>query len=364
MAIKTRRDLYNLLEKRMRSTYEKLKEDQELEYGENMLKTYILESTLDSIHSLQKNIGGYKVRIFKTQDKTLYEMKVYKGDEPHSTFFVDTSDPRFWILHTLSRSDKTDQFMNRLVFSVSNNIDFPWFNTYFLENLVKNEIFRGFTLKFEEKIVDDERLPVKSLSMRLWGDAAPKILEALRSHSSLRYSTALSGIGLKHFFDSDGDFVIENITFNAKFTSRGTTIDGHMFIVRKVLEKYKNELKTIEQNSIRYEESEIGYKVYGEPAIIEFQKEIENLEVLLDKILSSTKPFRLWGLKTKIGRDYYKAVCVDLHTGHKLTIEVSPEWMRIYLPYGACGNTVMRLLTNIQQYYDSGAKLVRGDEAI
>ncbi len=85
---------------------------------------------------------------------------------------------------------------------------------------------------------------------------------------------------------------------------------------------------------------------------------------LLDKLLSSTKPFRLWGLKRQINKDYYKAVCVDLHTANKLTMEASPEWIRIYLPYGACGNTVLRLLTNIQQYYDSGAKLVVGDEVI
>ncbi len=68
MPIETRRDLYNLLEIRMKKTYEKLKEDQELESGENLLKTYIIESTLDSIYSLQK-VDGFKIKIDKTRDK-------------------------------------------------------------------------------------------------------------------------------------------------------------------------------------------------------------------------------------------------------------------------------------------------------
>ncbi len=209
MPIETRRDLYNLLEIRMKKTYEKLKEDQELELGENLLKTYVVESTLDSIYSLQK-VDGFKIKIDKTRDETLYVMRIYKEDKPHSTFYVDISDQRFWIFHTLSRSERTDQFMSKFVFSVSNNLDFPWFDTYFLETLVKDEIFRGFTLKFEEKIVNDGEIPIKSLSMKLWGEAAPRILEALRGDTNLRYSTALSGVGLKHVFDSNGDFIIED----------------------------------------------------------------------------------------------------------------------------------------------------------
>jgi len=364
VAIETRRDLYELLESRMRKTYEKLKEEQELEAGENLLKTYVIESNLDSIALLQK-VDEFQIKIERTKDETLYIMKVQKDGKPHSTFYVDISDPRFWILHTLSRSERTDQFISKFVFAISNNLDFPWFDTYFLEDLVKNGIFRGFTLKFEEKIMDDEKIPVKSLSMRLWGEAASRILDVLRRDVNLKYSTALSGVGLKHIFDSNGDFVIEDITYNAKFTARGTTVDGHLFIVRKVIGEYKRKLKTIEQNSIKYEILDLGYKILGEPVAILFRKEIENLDKFLDGLLSSTRPFRLWGLKKQISKNYYKAVCVDLHTAHKLTIEVTPEWMRIYLPYGACGNTVLRLLTNIQQYYDSEAMLmVGGDEII
>ena len=85
---------------------------------------------------------------------------------------------------------------------------------------------------------------------------------------------------------------IEDVTFNAKFTARGTTIDGHLFIVKKVMEEYKRKLMTIEQSSIKYEITDFGCKIRGEPVVIEFMKEVHNLDELLDKLLSSTKPFR------------------------------------------------------------------------
>ena len=117
-----------------------------------------------------------KLRSIKPEIKTLCD-EIYKEDKPHSTFYVDIFDQRFWIFHTLSKSERTDQFMSKFVFSVSNNIDFPWFDTYFLETLVKDEIIRGFTLKFEEKIVNEEEIPIKSLSMKLWGKRRQEFLK-------------------------------------------------------------------------------------------------------------------------------------------------------------------------------------------
>ncbi|RLF42192.1 MAG: hypothetical protein DRN18_02765 [Thermoplasmata archaeon] len=363
MEVETRRDLYNLMELKMKKSYEKLKEEKKLEYEENLLKTYVIETSLESVHSMPK-VGNFEIDIEKTKDKTLYIMKVYEGKRPHSVFYLDASDERFWILHTLSKSEKTDRFMNKIIFSISNNLDFLWFDSRFLEDISKNEIFRGFSLKFEEKIRETGDIHVKTLSMKLWGDAASRILETLRKDDILRYSTALSGIGIKRIFNGGEDFVIEDVTFNGKFTARGTTVDGHLYMIRKFLKKYKEKLSSIEDRSIEYESSDFGYRIKGCPLIIKFSKSVEDIERLLDSLLSSTRPFRLWGLKKEINKGFYKILGVDLHTGDKLTMEASPEWLRIYLPRNSCGNTVLRLLTNIQQHFDSGAELVIEDETI
>jgi hypothetical protein len=49
----------------------------------------------------------------------------------------------------------------------------------------------------------------------------------------------------------------------------------------------------------------------------------------------------------------------SIFTGNTLTFEASPKFVRLYLPSGACGNTVIRFFTNLQHYYDS---LVRAED--
>lgn len=113
----------------------------------------------------------------------------------------------------------------------------------------------------------------------------------------------------------------------------------------------------IENNSIDIYSVQNGFRFSGQPMTILLTKEIENLEFFLDQLLSSKSPFRLWGICKFLKKNFIKINAVDLHTGHELNLEMTPEWIRIYLPKGSCGNTVLRLFTNIQHFYDSDAIL-------
>ena len=95
----------------------------------------------------------------------------------------------------------------------------------------------------------------------------------------------------------------------------------------------------------------------GAPLTIVLSKRIDELDYFLNGLFSSKKPFRLWGLRKPLEPDYVKVCAIDLHNGDKIDFEITPEWLRIYLPAKACGNTVLRLITNIQRYYDSDAYL-------
>jgi hypothetical protein len=48
---------------------------------------------------------------------------------------------------------------------------------------------------------------------------------------------------------------------------------------------------------------------------------------------------------------------VDLHNNDKYTMEICPEWIRLYLGKNACGNTALRIYSNLQRHYDSGATM-------
>ena len=70
-------------------------------------------------------------------------------------------------------------------------------------------------------------------------------------------------------------------------------------------------------------------------------------------MFNSTEPFRLWGLKSKIHDGYFKITAVDLHAGTPINFEIADNLMRAYLFKGNCGNTILRLLANLQIHYDS-----------
>ena len=48
---------------------------------------------------------------------------------------------------------------------------------------------------------------------------------------------------------------------------------------------------------------------------------------------------------------------MDLHAGGKLNLELSQDWIVMYLIKGLCGNTVVRFYSVVQHVYDSKAKL-------
>ena len=104
-----------------------------------------------------------------------------------------------------------------------------------------------------------------------------------------------------------------------------------------------------------------GGRFTGEPLGITFSKPISDMTVFLDRVFSGTVPFRLSGVPVKISDAMYRVTAVDLHVSQVLTFEVAPEFMRVYLPQGTCGNTLSRLYTNLQHYYDSLVTFSTGD---
>ncbi len=359
MTIANRKELTQRLERRLTNTYEMLKEGQQ-ELEQSLLKTYIVESNLPTVFDIPK-VNGYKTEILKTEDNTLFILKV-QNRRKSGIFYIDTLNPRFWFIHTINKSEFTDSFINKFVTSTVNGLDYPWLPIQFLEGLGKEEQFRGFSLKYADKFVDadEDVAPIETLSMKLWGNTAQKVLEILRKDENLRHAVALSGIGIKHFINHD-DFVISDITFQGKFTARGTSIDAYFYIIKKVQKNYEEKIRLIEGNSISISYINKGFRLSGQPMVIILKKEIEDFRSFLNHLLSSKIPFRLWGIYKFLDKDFVKINAVDIHTGHELNLEATPEWIRIYLPQRSCGNTVLRLFTNIQHYYDSDAILEVGE---
>src|ERR1700679_2248537 len=118
--MRNRREMAEFLEKTMSHAYAQLSEKQKLEAETSMLKTYLLEahssgnSNSDvlalvanafSQETLGRNASG---RTHKSQEDFFYNVEI-RWASNSAEFYVDASDPRFWVVHSLSKSTAVDR---------------------------------------------------------------------------------------------------------------------------------------------------------------------------------------------------------------------------------------------------------------
>jgi hypothetical protein len=92
------------------------------------------------------------------------------------------------------------------------------------------------------------------------------------------------------------------------------------------------------------------------PVGIRFSRPIPDLPAFCEELFSSRAPFRLWG-QPFVTDDGASVEAVDLHVGQRLSMELGYDWMRVYLHAGSCGNTVARLISNLQTRFDGALSL-------
>ncbi|WP_423792098.1 hypothetical protein ACPB8Q_05065 [Methanocaldococcus indicus] len=365
MEIKTRKDLYEHLENNMIKSHDNLVEEGKYEMGRNLVKTYIVESNT-SILNLPNYIKELELKIEKTETKGFWILKIKdQKRKKEATFYVDTYDPfgnnRFWLFYTVEKSEVADKYMEKLINPRTSRLDNVWLDKEFLLKF-KDELgveTKQIGIKYLDSLACDAD-EADNLSLKVNGKLLKIIFNKLNELDD-KHFMAITSIGFKKSFEYYEDLelmVIENLYFNGKFSVKGTSFNEHLRIVNGVRERYANMLKIIEEEyEIYYEKKDFGIAVSGSPLLISFEREIEDIEKFLDMLLSTKKPFRLAGFKRKIDKDYYSVVGLDLHNGDKFEMDVSTDWIRLYLSKGACGNTALRLVCNLQQYYDAETTL-------
>ena len=131
----------------------------------------------------------------------------------------------------------------------------------------------------------------------------------------------------------------------------------HHAIVRRVVDRYRRFVEGAEWRALRWEElPEGGARPFGSPITLRFSQRIPDLDYLLEQPFSASEPFRLWGLPRHDGEGVAEVEAVDLHVGQRLRFDITAEWLRVYLFEGGCGNTVTRLVSNLQHHFDTALK--------
>jgi hypothetical protein len=359
----SRREMRDKFQGAMEGSYESIKEDQELEENQNLLKTFLIESNADNVQKRVEKESENPIEVKKTKDDGFFAIKVKIDGKKHQ-LYLDKMDERFWAIHSIEKSDPVSDFVDSVVYPRFTKLDYSWLSNHFLEQVGydNNVQMNQFSLRYEDEFreeMGEKDEDVDKLSMRLWGGRAGSVLSTLRENPELKNSTSLKRVGIRRNFN--GSVLHDRVDYRSKFTSHGETIEGHLYQVREVKEKYYDILNSLETDyALKYNQRQSGVSLDGKPVTIEFDKQIADVKEFAQKLFSTIKPFRVWSVINKFRDDYLICSAVDMHTGDKIDIELSQDRMRIYLPEDSCGNVILRLFTNIQQRYDSNAVL-RGE---
>ncbi len=378
MRVKSRKDMVQLLNDRMNKTYASLLDTQELEIDTSLVKTYLVEAH-DLHKSTHENILRLIKKVFtKSNLKTSADISCEEGedyffivktliDKEKITIYIDATDPRFWLLHSMESSINLDKLHERLT-SNFHEFDNVWFPSQLLEMIASKGHLRGLGLDYDRRNVPDvdfesQNAPVEFLKMQLWGNEAGKVLEILRRKEAFPHSTTLSKVKIKYWAHEDKEsYAIDDIKFNGKITSRGTSFDTHVSLTTELYRKYKEIVSDIEENYSIFLESTNGKQIFnGYPINFYLEQPISDLVKFCKIIFSCTAPFKLWGVPISVSEKFIRVTGFDLHIGAPINFEFKRDYIRLYVPRGTCGNSIVRFYTNLQHYYDSQIKVEAGD---
>ncbi len=367
----------------MQTTYEDLTEERRLAFESTLVKTYIFEvdvpQDLDAEQHasmgrfvqalfLPKGRRDTLVSVSPRSENGFFELNLKRGRQEAILYLDTATNRRFWLGFSISNATTLDWWVDALS-QTQTAFDTVWLWPSFLESVQARGIPRGFGLDYDyRKFESDDPEKTAYLKMQLWGGSDTDALYKLRSNREFSDKVVLAKVRMKEFAGSDNEdiFALQDLKYQGKFTTRGTSFRVHAATASFVRASYEAKIQQIEDNyTIHWKQSDLGHwkqsdlghwkqsdlgRLSLEGFAIHFvpqQTEIP-VETFCEVALRGTTPFRLFGL-TRMVNDYSAvSQVVDLHTGGKFSLEVHPDLISLYLAEGTCGNSVARFYTNLQ----------------
>jgi hypothetical protein len=311
-------------------------------------KTFVLEVHTDEpIAYLADLVGSHNVE--PTDDAFLFQVHLAED-----VIWVDQLDGRFWSFHTDMPAAKAGVFLSRRV-SSRRDLDWMWLPSDHLRHVWPGAASRRVRTNFQGSRLLGGSVPVYDVRVQLSGENAEELLDYISD--DVRYRSAVSFDGVQVALDEpDLGYIQEAVNRMGRFAVSGDSLEFHFQFVRTVVQRYRRLVMLCEERAMDWtafdrDTFETGASFKGYPIHIKFSRPIPDLEIFLDELFSSREPFRLWGIP-RIDGDGAEVEAVDLHVGDLLRLDFGTDWMRIYLAKGACGNTVARLVSNLQHRFD------------
>lgn len=373
--VQTRGELSRYLDQSLSGEYVTTLNDDEFTQTSTFVKSYLVEAHSTDRAAFTTRLNQVFIQILPRLDPSLYLLY----DKYNNPYFADIASPRFMALHSIEKTSDTDYTLDKLTAGDVPKFDRTWMPTQFLRGIRRGKMM-GFKFGFE-RFVQGLRDPDSDLHLASglpdggrrarFRMAVSEDVTAERDYRAIQNSELFSGRkALEHIqftaIDQKGEYISNRVYTDGKIVGKGTSIGSHLATVEAVLTSYTRLLEKIEDHTLGWVNKGNSVVHTGEPFIITFPGDLEitNLMELTRSIVRPVKPFRLLGIPHELSEERVDVEAIDLHTGDPFALEITKEWLRVYLPAGACGNVVARLYSNLQRSMHSDIQLATGDGEI
>jgi len=376
---------------------ERMEELDERKIKRPLVKSYMLEHVGDSGN--QKEITQILSNfLIETQriDENLYKVLDKKQNEYMG--FIEVLTPRYFVFYTLHHSDKVNKWVKNLVFS-SPDLDHVWlsgltFNVLWERISQLSKPHRYVSILFVHESIyqidsegysdENEEEEEEEISLTLDDEDTVEVIERRASKFKLidkisvvkeklsklqeLYSPLYAISQLR--FPSPAGRGGHNFYDDGKVTNRSGNFRDHRSHILYVQGIYDKLMQKTEEKAWYSMSQEIVtvpgqfQKLIGAPVTILFNEPL-NKETF-DYWIKSTfgrinNRFRLWGNPIRLGPKKVHVYGVDKHLWKPIFLEFTDKHLIAIVPKGTCGNTIHRLICNIQKYIDPAAKAYIGD---
>jgi len=148
-----------------------------------------------------------------------------------------------------------------------------------------------------------------------------------------------------------------DIYFDGRFTNRSDSVVALRQTVHLVTDLYRRSTELAEQASWPQSTENVGARQpisLGSPLLVKFSRQLDlaTFDRWIASLRRKNNRFRLWGNPILLGPGKVHLYAVDNHLWQPIDLEITQDHLYALLPFGTCGNSIHRLVTNIQRFVD------------
>lgn len=360
--------------------YQRKEEIDQRRLGENvgLLKSYVMETahytgTPDIVRALAAT--GWTV------DRLGHDELYYVQASGEEIGYAEPLSNRHFVLHSFRKNDPVDRAVRRAVQETS-EIDSLWLAGEAFDRLWKHIVLNNTPGRFVSiKTEHEARFEVDSRD-DFWSDDQDQPASDVEDEDQIEYEHRAARSSFVERADRLARLLptLQNAypAFRAirmlrlpgeerggydlydwgKMTHRAPSFRDGRSLLAFIAQVYEQVTKVIEDLTWISAEpvgpgEQSGLSWKGAPVVCRFRDPLplSTFQSFVDTTFHRGQgPLRLWGNPIRLGERKAHVYGLDLHLWQQIYMEMTPERFLFVIPQGTCGNTVHRLLTNIQRF--------------